>query len=238
MPRVKDILEILLFFLLTFLLYLLFLSNLPFLWEAQGGPPLSEIADFSDRRLIPSAVFASDVVCALLGGLMMEWVPSFTAGILAVYWGTTFLLLWIDGAPVFSMPSKPYFLLGIMGIGALFLFLFFFALAALHEFEGGEKGRPKETPGLKANLVQYWLGSWMSFYFAVSVLLVFRSADDFGPPQPLAMGFCALSFLNFILLLRGPGTGKRGRFFSIGGTAYGLWVLFLLWSGWGGKWPH
>lgn len=238
MPRVKDILEIFLFFLLTFLLYLLFLSNLPFLWESQGGPPLSELADFSDRRLIPAVVFTSDVVCALLGSLIMEWVPSFTAATLAVYWGTTFLLLWIDGAPVYSMPSKPYFLLGIMGLGAFFLCLFFFTLTALYKAGILRKTAPKETTGLKANLVQYWLGIWMSFYFLVSVLLIFRSAGDFGPPQPLAMGFCAMSFLNFILLLRGPGTGKRARLFSIVGALYGLWTLFVIWSGWGWQWPH
>lgn len=238
MPRVKDVSEILFFFLLTFILYLLFLSNLPFLWEPRGGLPLSEIADFSDRRLIPLAVFGSVVLCALLGSLLMKRSPSMTAGTLAAYWGTTFLLLWVDGAPVFSMPSRPFYLLGILGLGAFFLGLYFFTLDHLRQVLDGKKGAPSEGDAFKAGLLPYWLGSWMSFYFLVSVLLILRSEDYIEPPLPLALGYGALSFLNFILLLRSPGMGNARRSIAVGGVIYGLWSLYLLWFGWGGKWPH
>lgn len=237
MGKIREILEVFFFFLFTAALYALFFLNLPLFREPHGLIITNELSDFSNTQIFVFSLFASVAVCALQGVLMMEWLPAFTAGMASNLWATTFFLLWVDSVFALSIQTRSFHFLELLGCGLLFLYLFFFIL---HYMDPSKGPAPKaeERDGWKTRIMDYWLGSWMLFYFVVSIRLVMNSYTLPEFQWPLALGFCALCFLNYLLFLflrksRGLDIGrlsKAGRFF------FGLWVFALLVSEIGRKW--
>lgn len=238
MRKIKDLLEVFFFFLFTAFLYALFLLNLPLYREPHGLQITNELSDFSSTQITVYCLFASIVVCCLQGVLAMSWFPAFTAGMAANLWATTFFLLWVDSIFALSVQTQSFHYLKILGAGLLFLYLFFFALHYLDPYRG-PSSPTEETGALKYVVADYWLGSWMLFYFGASIRLLVNS---YNLPQfqwPLALGFCALCFLNYLLFLflrksRGLSVehlSKIGRFFFVS------WFLLILVVGLVQKWP-
>jgi hypothetical protein len=238
MRKVNELIEQFLFFILTIILYFLFLINLPLFDEPHGFLVMNELSDFSSNQLAAASLFGSVIVCISLGALMMKWLPPFTPGMAANLWATTFFLIWVDSMFALSVQSQSFHYLVLLGFGLLFLYLFFFTLYYL-DLPRNPIQEPKKTPS-KYKLVSYWLGTWMVFYLIVSVRLLFNS---FGYPElqwPLAMGFCALCFLNYLLFLflrrsngqNIDGLSRAGRLF------FSFWFFALLCAGIGQHYFH
>lgn len=231
MKKLNELIEQLLFFIFTIFLFFLFLINLPLFQEPHGFFIMNELSEFSSRQLAPGSLFGSLIVCIGLGVLVMKWIPTFTPGMAANLWGTTFFLMWVDSMFALSIQSQSFHYLILLALGLLFLYLFFFTLYYL-DLPKDPIQESKEQPR-KYNVINYWLGVWMVFYMIVSVRLLFNS---FGYPElqwPLAMGFCALCFLNYLLFLflkrsNGQdiaGLSRAGRLF------FSFWFLALLCTG-------
>src|ERR1700690_2317939 len=101
----KDGLEILLFFLSTCLLYILFIITVPILRDSHGLLAMSELSDLSRSGLVLSLLFGSAVICVFLRILVMKWVPVFSPGVMANLWATTFFYIWIDSLFSLSLQS-------------------------------------------------------------------------------------------------------------------------------------
>lgn len=237
MQKLRELIELFLFFLFTAVLYSLFLLNLPLFQGPHGFLITNELSDFSNTQLIPTTLFGSAVVCALLGVLMMKWLPPFTAGMAANLWATTFFLMWVDSIFALSIQFQTFHYLELLGLGLLFLYLFFFTL---HYQDFPPTEPEKEGWPFKYQLVSYWLGGLMGFYFIVSINLIINS---YGYPEfqwPLALGFCALCFLNYLLFLflRKSKNKAIGGISGMGRIFFGLWLLAILCAGIGRQWFH
>lgn len=231
MRKLRDLLEVFLFFLFTTALYALFLLNLPLFREPHGLLITNELSDFSNTQIAAYALFASAAVCALQGVLMMNWFPAFTAGMASNLWATTFFLLWVDSMFALSIQTQSFRYLKLLGCGLLFLYLFFFILHYLDP-PGEPAPSAEETGALKYTMMDYWLGGWMFFYFAVSIRLLVNSYNLPEFQWPLALGFCALCFLNYLLYLflrKSRGLDVL-RFSKVGRVFFGLWLTVLLLS--------
>ncbi len=231
MKKINELIELLLFFTFTLVLGFLFLINLPIFEEPHGLLIMNELSDFSSNQLAAASLFGSIIVCIGLGALMMKWLPLFTPGMTANLWATTYFLMWVDSMFALSVQAQSFHYLVLLGLGLLFLYLFFFTLYYLDLPK--DTNQAPEEPSFKYKLIHYWLGSWMGIYFIVSIRLLFNS---FGYPElqwPLAMGFCALCFLNYLLFLflrksRGKGVDGLSR---VGRIFFSLWFLTLLCTG-------
>ena len=238
MRKIRDLLEVFLFFFFTVTLYALFLLNLPLFREPHGLLLTNELSDFSSTQIISYALFASAVICALQGVLMMNWFPVFTAGMASNLWATTFFLLWVDSMFTLSVQAQSFHFLAVLALGLLFLYLFFFFLHYLDASK--EQPLVPEGAAFKVKLLNYWMGIWMVFYFLVSTRLLL---DSHGYPEfqlPLSMGFCALCFLNYLLFLfMRKSKGEEIRSLSrIGRIFFVCWFLGIVVVGAVQKWAH
>src|SRR5260221_1893553 len=77
----KDGLEVLLFFLFTSLLYLLFIITVPMVREPHGLLAMSELADLSRSGLVLGLLFGSAGIFVFLGIFVMNWVSFFSPGV-------------------------------------------------------------------------------------------------------------------------------------------------------------
>ncbi len=228
MRKFNDILETTLFFTLTALLGCLFLLNLPLSQEPHGFLVMNELSDFSTTQLSAAALFGSALLCALLGVLILKWAPALTMGMTANLWATTLFLLWVDSMFTLSIQFRSLHYLDLLGLGLLFLYLFFFTLHYLG-YPGLSALEPGE-PSPQWKIVLYWFAGWIGFYFLVSARLLFNS---YGYPEfqgPLAMGFCALGFLNYLafLQLKKHQGADIKPYSRTGGIIFSLWFLALL----------
>jgi hypothetical protein len=222
----KDGAEVILFFLLTFALYLLFMVTVPILRETHGLLVMADLPEYTRDGLVSGLLFGSAGVCVLLGVLLLNWVPLFSTGVLANLFATTFIFMWIDAIFTLSMLNKSWRYMVSLGLGSVFIYLFFFVLDFLR--------LPKEEnpgpPVWKAQIVSYWLWGWMGFYLGLSFFLAFHPAMDAGSRFPLAMAAMVICFLNYLLsLFLKKSQGKEvERFSRWGRLFFTLWSLGLL----------
>lgn len=158
----------------------------------------------------------------------MKWLPSFTAGMAANLWATTFFLIWVDSAFALSIRFQSYYFLALLGLGLLLIYLFFFIL---HYLDSRPSTVPKgEGVPFRDKFVLIWTGGWMIFYFLISIRLILNSFNYSEFQWPLSMGFCALCFLNYLLFLfLRKSTENDVRKLSFAGRLFfSLWFFGLL----------
>ena len=237
MQKITQAFELLLFLLFTIALLLLFIVNLPIFQDPHGFLITNDLSDFSNTQLIAAVLFGSTVLCSMLGVLMVKWLPTFTAGMAANLWATTFFLLWVDSMFSLSIQLQSFRFLGLLALGLFFLYLFFFTLYHL-DLKRETNPRSKSGTGSHAKFVRYWLSGWMLFYFAVSIRLLLNSYAYPEFQLPLAVGFCALCFLNYLLFLfLQKSEGKDvGTLSGFGRYFFALWFLSLLSAGIAQRW--
>ncbi len=237
MQKLTQAFELLLFFLFTVVLLLLFILNLPIFQDPHGLLITNELSDFSNTQLIGTVLFGSAVLCSMMGVLMVKWLPSFTAGMASNLWATTYFLLWVDSMFSLCIQLQSFRFLGLLALGLFFLYLFFFTL---HHLDLKKEPAPKSKGGAgsHAKFVHYWLAGWMLFYFAVSIRLLLNSYAYPEFQLPLAVGFCALCFLNylFFLFLQKSEGKDIGTLSGFGRYFFALWLLALLSAGIAQKW--
>ena len=232
--KIKDFFEIFLFLSLTLSVYSLFIFTIPIAQEPHGWITLNGFDNPLWTGGINALIFGSALICALLGALMMTWVPALSPEVMRNLWALTYFFIWIDTIYVLSMEYQTVGFLVRLILGLVFIFLFFYFFQFL--------GFCPETEVVVANwrsqLVQYWTWGWMSFYFSVSFLLVYNSFkySDFRVP----LAFCALSvcFLNYFLSLFLQKTeGKNvDQYSKTGRTIFMIWFLVLIACWLGQKW--
>lgn len=227
----KDFLEITVFLLLTTFLYLLFTLTLPLFREPHGLLVSSDFLDFSRLKFFFVFLFGSSGVCVLLGVLLMDLAPIFSAGVMANLWASTYLFIWMDSVLFLFIQTKSPVVPFGFGIGLLFIYLFFFLLATF-VIPGDDV--PRILPW-KNKLVSVWLWGWMGFYLGLSGFLVFYSFFHEGSRLPLAAASVFLCFLNYLLFLfikksEGKNTDLLSR---LGRVVFTAWVfgLILVWLG-------
>lgn len=179
-------------------------------------------------------VFGSALVCAMLGVLMMKWVPVLAPEMVRNLWVLTYFFIWIDTVLALSLEYQTYnFIIGLL-LGLLFLFLFFHLIRVLGYFPQAES----YVPDWKSQAVHYWTWGWMSFYFSLSLLLVFESYKYADSRFAFSFGALAVCFLNYIFSLflnkaeGNPieGYSKKGKMFFV------IWFLILLVGSLSEKW--
>lgn len=227
MPQfVKDGAEALLFFLFTFVLYLLFMMTVPILRETHGLLVMADLPEFTRDGLVLSLLFGSAAVCALLGALVLSWAPVFTIGVVANLFVTTFIFAWIDVVFTLAAQSRSWRYPLSLGLGCLFIYLFFFILELLRP----SQAETTSPPTWKSKLVHYWLWGWMGFYLGLSFFLAFHTTMEPGSRFPLALAAMIICFLNYLLnLLLKKSEGKKvDQFSRVGRIIFTLWALGLL----------
>lgn len=225
----NDILESFLFLLLTLALYFLYLVNIPLFDEPYGLLAMSDLSDLTQTRWMMGFLYGSVVVCLLLGILLVKWIPGLSFGTQANLWGATFLFLWMDNSFLITEETGGMDFLGSVGIGLVFLYLFFLVLSWLRPQPAPEQAGP-----WKRRMLQYWAWGWMGFYFGVSLLLAWHylfGAYSVNPLFPAgATVLCFLHYLLFLFLKNSEGQDIRGSSRN-GRVFFGVWAccLLLIW---------
>jgi len=231
MGTLKAVSVIFLFVLLTLALYLVFFMTVPVFRDPHGLLVMNELPVPSQSSLIKEMLFGSAVICALLGTLMMNWVPNLRAGTLGILWVLTYSFIWFDTVLALWMQTREmdYVVLFLMSL--LFIGFFFGVLSYL--------GFPHVTPELGASwgveVVHAWLWGWMCFYFGLSGRFIFNSIFYSTDHFPLALGSQMVCFLNYLLYLHlRKSEGKAiDQLSGIGRIIFIVWtvLLFLFWIG-------
>ena len=224
--RFREFVEFFLFLTLTFGLYALATITLPIFRDPHGLLAMSDLSDTTQSGFVLELVYLSAVGCVLLGVLLLNWISQFNIGMMANLWATVFIFLWIDCLAALSLWSKSYRFLTALGVGLLFIYLFFYIL----HFLGWPQEQPDVNSGIKRKIVNGWLWFWMGFYFGLSCFLVYKTFEYPGFRWPIAAAALAVCFLHYLLYLflkqtEGKdvtGISKTGRFF------FGLWLLGLV----------
>jgi hypothetical protein len=232
--KIADFFEVFLFFLLTLWVYALFILTVPIAEDPHGWIALNGFDKPLWLGWVHWFIFGSALVCALLGVLMMKWVPVLTPDMVRNLWIVTYFFIWIDTVFALSMEYQTTnFLLGFL-MGLLFLFLFFYLIGML----GYTPHTETYVPDWKSQLVHYWNWGWMSFYFSLSLLLAYNSIKYSDSRMPFCFGALVVCFFNYaftLFLNRAEGKGieeysKKGRIFF--GAWLGLLVICLLGQKW------
>jgi hypothetical protein len=84
--KIKDFFEVFLFFVLTLSLYTLFIFTIPIARESHGWIALNGFDNPLWSNGIDALIFGSALVCALLGALMMSWIPVLSSEITRHLW--------------------------------------------------------------------------------------------------------------------------------------------------------
>jgi len=226
MRTLKNISLVLLFILLTLLLYLVFFVTVPVFRDPHGLLVMNELPVPSQSTLIKELLFGSAVVCVLLGSLMMNWVPPLKALILGLFWALTYGYVWLDTilALWIQTHEKDYafvFLMGLLFIGLLFFILDYFGFPETKSEASSFRG---------SEVVHAWLWGWICFYFGLSGRLIFNSFFYSAYHFPLALGALVVCFLNYLLYLHIKRTeGKEiGPLSKIGRLVFTVWMVLLL----------
>jgi hypothetical protein len=232
--KVKDCFEMFLFLALTLSVYCLFIFTIPIAKEPHGWIALNGFDNPLWIGRIDALIFGSALVCALLGALMMEWIPALSPGVVQNLWVLTYFFIWVDTVFVLSMEYQTIGFLLRFVLGFVFIFLFFFAL----RFFGFQPETKTAVSNWKTGIVQYWTWGWMSFYFSISFLLIYNSFKYSDFRLPLAFGAFGVCFLNYVFslfLLQSEGK-IVDQYSRIGRTVFVIWFLVLLGCLAGRKW--
>src|ERR1700677_3781375 len=230
--KIKDFFEIFLFFALTLSVYSLFVFTIPIAKEPHGWIALNGFDNPLWIGGIDALIFGSALACALLGALMMVWVPALPPGVVRNFWVLTYLFIWVDTVFVLSMEYQTIGFFIRLILGFVFICFFFFALP----FLGLQSETKVSVPNWKTGLVQYWTWGWMSFYFSLSFLLIYNSFKYSDLRLPLAFGSLSVCFLNYVFslfLLKSEGKNVD-RYSKIGRNMFLFWLLVLM-ACWAGK---
>jgi hypothetical protein len=232
--KFKDYFEVSLFFSLTLSIYCLFIFTIPIAQETHGWIALNGFDNPLWNNGIELLIFGSALICALLGALMMVWVPSLPPEVTRNFWALTYFFIWIDTVFDLSTENQTFgFLLSLL-LGLVFIFLFFYFIY----FLGFQPDTNKIIPNWKTQVVQYWTWGWMSFYFALSFLLIFNSFRYSDFRLPLAFGALSVCFFNYILsLFIQKSEGKNvAQYSKTGRIVFAVWLLVLIACCFGRKW--
>ncbi len=224
--KIADFFEVFLFFLLTLWVYALFILTVPIAEDPHGWIALNGFDKPLWLGWVHWFIFGSALVCALLGVLMMKWMPVLTPDMVRNLWIVTYFLIWIDTVFALSMEYQTInFLLGFL-MGLLFLFLFFYLIGALGYIPRTET----YVPDWKSQLVHYWNWGWMSFYFSLSFLLLYNGYKYSDRRWILSFGALAGCFVNYVLnLFNRQSEGKDIRRLSkIARFVFSSWFLLLV----------
>jgi hypothetical protein len=227
---IKDILEIILFTLLTFSLYVLFILTIPMFRDSHGLIALNELSSVSWAVIVKGLILLSAVICVLSGVFVMDWAKSLTPGSMAHVLALTYFYIWADSVLVFSIqdPSLSFFKTFVMGLA--FIYLFFLVLTYLG-FPEKKEGEEKSVK--KLEIVHYWVWLWISFYFALSFLLVYHSFFYYTDRLLLAVGAMFLCVVYYLLGLHlRKAEGKDLKWYSF----FGRLVFILGFLGLGAAW--
>ncbi len=232
--KLNNVVQVSLFLILTFVLYFLFVLTIPIFQDSHGLLAVNELADISRRGFLKELIFGSALVCALLGTVMLSWVPLLAPGVIASLWSTTYFFIWIDTVFALSVQAQSLTFIWTLAVGMIFLNLYFYFLGFLAPMEiSGYK------PGLwKSKFLVYWFCVWMSFYFGLSILMALNSFEYPGFRLPLAFGAVALCFLNYLLYLylKKSEGGNVENISRWGRFVFTLWLICLVAIGIGQKW--
>lgn len=231
MSTLKAFLVIFLFVLLTLALYLVFFMTVPVFRDPHGLLVMNELPVPSQSSLIKEMLFGSAVICALLGTLMMNWVPNLKAGTLGILWFLTFTFIWFDTVLALWMQTREMDYAVLFLTSLLFIGFFFGVLSYL----GFPQVKPEQGPSWGVEVVHAWLWGWMFFYFGLSGRFIFNSIFYSTDHFPLAVGSFMVCFLNYLLYLHlRKSEGKTiDELSTIGRIVFIAWMvlLFLFWIG-------
>jgi len=229
LEKIKNILETALFLGLTLGLYGLMALTLPLFQDSQGLLVMTDWADISRSGPIHLLLFVSAAACALLGTLLMEWVPSLSPGLMANLWSLTYFFIWIDSVFFLCQENRSVRYLEALGLGILFIYVFFLLI----HVQAAQNPAPAAVESWKPKVVGQWFWGWMGFYFGLSCLMAYDSLGGQSVRMVLAFGAMALCFFNYLLCLwlKKSGTRESGPFSLAGRRFFTAWfsVLTLLW---------
>ncbi len=153
---------------------------------------------------------------------------------MANLWAMTYFFIWIDSIFSLSIQSKSFKYFTSLGLGLIFIYLFFFMVNYLCV----QDEKANVVNGWKMKLVHYWLWGWMGFYFGLSCFFVFYSFEYTGFRLPLATGAMIVCFLYYLLcLFLKKSEGKDiERFSQMGRIFFAAWTFGLLAVWIGQKW--
>lgn len=224
--KFKDFFEIGLFFVLTLSIYCLFIFTIPIAKEPHGWIALNGFDNPLWLSWIDALIFGSALICALLGAIMMTWIPALSSEIVRNIWALTYFFIWIDTVFVLSMEYQTIGFLTRFISGFVFIFLFFYAL----HFFGFQSETKTIVKNWRTELIQYWTWGWISFYFSLSFLIVYNSFKYSDSRSPLAFGALSVCFLNYIfyLFLQKSQGKNTDRFSKMGRIVFVIWFLVLI----------
>jgi hypothetical protein len=230
----KDLFESLLLFVLTFLLYGLFIVTFPVFRDPHGWIVMNDLPDLSKSILVERLLFGSACGCAFLGALLTAWAPSVRPAMMSNLWAATYFFLWFDSVSSLSAQFQTPKYLTALGLGLFFIYLFFISLGYLVPAEEA----PLQPRVWKSDVVRYWTWGWIVFYIALSGILAYRSFSDASFQWPLVLGTMVVCFLYYRLYLfleRSEGK-KIERISRAGRLLFIAWFISLLFawmsSGW------
>ncbi|HTA75528.1 MAG TPA: hypothetical protein VK791_00055 [bacterium] len=226
--KIKDFFEVFLFSTLTLSLYILFIFTIPIAREPHGWIALNGFDNPLWSGGIDALIFGSALICALLGALMMYWVPVLSSEVIRNLWVLTYFFVWVDTVFVLSMEYQTVGFLLRLILGIVFIFIFFYVL----QFLGFQPQFKTMTTNWKIQLVEYWTWGWMSFYFSISLLLIYNSFKYSDFRLPLAFGALSVCFMNYIFsLFMQKAEGKKIEAYSkIARIVFIGWVMILILS--------
>jgi hypothetical protein len=222
----KDFLEAIFFFILTVLLYSLFIFTFPVFRDPHGWVVMNDFPGLSKNFLVQGLLFGSACVCVFLGTVLMAWAPNLTPGMMSNLWATTYFFVWIDSVLTLSIQFQTFKYLTALGIGLAFIYFLFFILHYL----GGCNRTSDVVPQWKRNSVHYWIWGWIVVYFVLSCLLTYRSFYDIGFQLPLAWGtliVCLINYLLYVFLEKSEGKNVE-NLSRFGRIIFTLWIAVLL----------
>ncbi len=205
--KLISFLELFLFVLATFALLLLQLLALPLFREAHGLVVTNDLSEFSRGFLVKVLLFSSAGLCVLLGSLVNRWVPVLTPGMMANLWGTLFLFTWMDAVFALSVEVQSLLFVAALGIGVIFIYLFFFIIHYL------VPPSPAAAEPWKTMFLTLWIWGWMGFYLGLSGLMAF------GSLVPCFLFYALGQFMK--------NTKKESVLSKPAGWAFALWTAGL-----------
>jgi len=232
--KLTDFVEVFLFFLLSLVIYALFILTIPIGEDSHGWIALNGFDKPLGLTWVHWLLFGSAVVCCLLGIILMRWIPALTPEVARNLWVVTYFFIWVDTVLALTLEYQTLNLLIGFVLGLIFLFLFFHLIRVLGPVSTVES----YTPDWKSQLVNYWNWGWMSFYFSLSFLLVYNSFKYSDSRMPFSFGALVVCFLNYIFSLflqRAEGKAWEG-YSGRGRVFFGIWALVLILCALVGKW--
>ncbi len=218
--------QVFLYLVLSFLLYFLFIINIPLFEESHGFLALNEWADLSFSAGVKGLIALSVLFVSVLGTLMVGWIPSLPPGIIGNLWTLTIFFLWVDTATALTQESHSLSYLAVLALGVLWVRIYFHFIEVV---DFGSIDRSSENKTMQVWASQSVWG-WMGFYFGLSSLLLCQSLRLIGQRISMALGAFFLCFLNYLLVLhlRKLSGGKIDGFSKAARWFFSVWLILLI----------